>query len=312
MTQMKIVLIRSKSSSSYLVLGLVGVALILQANLVLIQCFQKNQNHQAQYDDLDQDTDELQPSKLGQQQQVAGATDNYMLLNQDEVVQQSDILRYLESASKDEIEEILKDNPEIQNNLVNKISKVVADKEQQQEQLVLNPLESQQNIQVNNNNQNNFNDNYNNNYNQHDSGHQLPNRQQFQSSSSMMTTSYNTNGLGSNMMNGGQGFNYNGNGDGFVNGNIGGPIMPDKTMLMRYKLKSKANRWIKVGKGLKGKINAWKATGKSKHGLSQPPFPTCPYPPECYGPPPPTNPELLAHRDYHLHFDVLRSNGRRR
>lgn len=55
--------------------------------------------------------------------------DNYLLLSDDELVHNADILRYLSSSGKEEIEEILDENPMIQNQLLDRITKILRQRE---------------------------------------------------------------------------------------------------------------------------------------------------------------------------------------
>lgn len=52
-------------------------------------------------------------------------SDNYLLLSDDELVNNAEILRYLSSSSKEEVEEILDGNPMIQNQLLDRVTKIV-------------------------------------------------------------------------------------------------------------------------------------------------------------------------------------------
>lgn len=51
--------------------------------------------------------------------------DNYLLLSDDELVKNAEILRYLSSSTKEEVEEIVDGNPLIQNQLLDRVTKIV-------------------------------------------------------------------------------------------------------------------------------------------------------------------------------------------
>lgn len=51
--------------------------------------------------------------------------DNYLLLSDDELVKNAEILRYLSSSTKEEVEEIVDGNPMIQNQLLDRVTKIV-------------------------------------------------------------------------------------------------------------------------------------------------------------------------------------------
>lgn len=96
--------------------------------------------------------------------------------------------------------------------------------------------------------------------------------------------------------------------------NNDGVVVPDKALFAYLKLKNRAHKFVKVSNGLKSKIHAWKALNKaSKHEVPYPLPP--PYPPGPIGSPLgyPPNPDVIAHKDYHFHFDVIKTkaNGRR-
>lgn len=222
--------------------------------------------------------------------------DEFMLLSQDEIVEQANILRYLDNASKEEVEEILEQNPELQQKLLSRVRKVVRTKErkktpvavrtdylegssahrpmdsvvQEEQSMVLEPPEQQTMVLE-------------------------PPEQQTMMLQQQVQQSIPPPPL-PGIAPGGGGSNF---GNDYVydyedldNSGLG----IDQTALMQAKFKDKATRWVRIGKGLASKLKALRGSKKAKQvgGNGKPQRPVLTH----------------THKDYHFHFDVNKSSDK--
>lgn len=191
--------------------------------------------------------------------------EEFMLLNEDDVVQQNaNVLQYLENASKEEVEEILEQNPELQKKLLSRVRKVVRTKKQKQPIPPVAPYQAPPNYGTFLSNQPPPI------IHPHPQPHP-PIPQPPPVVGPKVPPTYDD-----------YEYEYY---DDYDDSGI------DKTALMQAKIKDKAIKWYRIGKGLKAKLGALRF---SKHKDLKPEY---------------SKPGVThTHKDYHFHFDVSKSS----
>lgn len=216
-------------------------------------------------------------------------TEEFMLLDEEDILEQGEMLRYLENASKEDVEQILQQNPQLQQKLLSKVRKVVRAKTpaQANQQLVApyadqwidvqnpmaHPVLSTSNIiddlqpigfVSNLRPSHEFVDNY-------QQSSMMYNYQQPRPVLFPLPAEYDYEYYDD--------FDYLG---------------PNKLVAMQAKLQDKKAKWFRIGKSLKAKLNSLRLSknlGKPAYGIG------------AFKPG-----STHKHKDYHFHFDVLKSS----
>lgn len=218
---------------------------VLLVSLIISSCVIHTQPSNQQIEQIDQDEDSSESSpKIDD--------DEFMLLEEGDIVQQDNVLKYLETASKEEVEEILQQSPELQQKLLSRVRKVVRTKDPRGPPMIpINQPLPPPDPSITN--------------------MQPPRQPISRPDSPVVGNDYE--------------YEYFDDSD---------DLGVDKAALIRSKLKDRASKLVKIGKGLKSKLKAMRLSKKLKGSKEK------------------VNKKgsTLVHKDYHLHFDVSKTSDK--